>query len=412
MKKTVIELFAGVGGFRVGLNNVKLNNGKVEESNDWDFVWSNQWEPSTKAQPAFNCYVQRFGESVNNINEDIVNINVNDIPKHNLLVGGFPCQDYSVARPLSKEKGIHGKKGVLWWEIHRIIKYYKTPFLLLENVDRLLKSPANQRGRDFGIMLKSLSDLGYGVEWRVINAADYSGAQRRRRVFIFAYHKSTYYYKTIIDLSDTIYKKGLFANLFKVESLPNKKRVTEFNLPNDNLYEYTESFKNVFYNSGVMVKGKVLSIDTISCKEEIVPIKTILEKRVSDKLFYFTAEQIKKHKYLKDSKSIPRKTPNGDLYYYTEGSMSFPENLNLPGRTMLTSEGTINRSSHVIKDLKTNKLRKITPVEAERLNGFSDNWTDTGMTIRQRYFMMGNALVVPMIKRIETGLNTIFDNEK
>lgn len=185
MKKTVVELFAGVGGFRVGFNSVKLNkNGKTIEKPNFEFVWANQWEPSTKSQDAFDCYQKRFGQSENHSNEDISKVDKKLVPDHSVLVGGFPCQDYSVARTLSNEKGIQGKKGVLWWQIYEILEVKRPPFVLLENVDRLLKSPSKQRGRDFGVMLRCLDDLGYAVEWRVINAADYGFAQRRRRVFI------------------------------------------------------------------------------------------------------------------------------------------------------------------------------------------------------------------------------------
>ena len=169
------ELFAGVGGFRVGLE---------ESDSNWKTVWANQWEPSRKSQYAFECYVSHFGKNKNYINEDIASIDKNDIPDHNLLVGGFPCQDYSVAR--SGAKGMEGKKGVLWWQIRDVLEAKSPKFVLLENVDRLLKSPASQRGRDFGVILACFNDLGYTVEWRVINAADYGFAQRRRRTFIFA----------------------------------------------------------------------------------------------------------------------------------------------------------------------------------------------------------------------------------
>jgi DNA (cytosine-5)-methyltransferase 1 len=217
MDKTVVELFAGVGGFRVGLNNVKLVKGKVKETPAFDFVWANQWEPSTKAQHAFDCYITRFGNTIHHSNEDISTVNKKSIPDHTLLVGGFPCQDYSVARSLSKEQGIQGKKGVLWWEIHEILKVKRPPFVLLENVDRLLKSPSKQRGRDFGVMLRSMNDLGYGVEWRIINAADYGFAQRRRRVFIFGFHKSTNHYKSMKSLTqnELLVTNGLFASSFQ-----------------------------------------------------------------------------------------------------------------------------------------------------------------------------------------------------
>ena len=180
-KLKVVELFAGVGGFRLGL-----------EKSNYKVVWSNQWEPLTKTQHASMVYEARFGEE-NHSNQDIATVPTDEIPDHDLLCGGFPCQDYSVATTLQNSKGLKGKKGVLWWSIHRILedKKNKPKYLFLENVDRLLKSPAKQRGRDFAVMLQSLNELGYAVEWRVINAADYGMPQRRRRIFFIGYHKST-----------------------------------------------------------------------------------------------------------------------------------------------------------------------------------------------------------------------------
>ena len=190
MEKTMCELFAGVGGFRVGLE---------KSDSSWNTVWANQWEPGKKSQHAFDCYVKNFGENKNYINEDIASVNKETIPNHNLLVGGFPCQDYSVAH--TGAEGIEGKKGVLWWQIREVLETKQPKFVLLENVDRLLKSPANQRGRDFGVILACFNDLGYSVEWRVINAAEYGFAQRRRRTFIYAYKNSTKYFKRIEDKS-------------------------------------------------------------------------------------------------------------------------------------------------------------------------------------------------------------------
>src|SRR3989344_392807 len=187
----VVELFAGVGGFRIGL----------EKAGTFKTIWSNQWEPATKKQHASETYIARFG-SDGHSNEDISKVKVSDIPDHELLVGGFPCQDYSVARTLSQATGLQGKKGVLWWEIHRILKEKGTKapkYLILENVDRLLKSPASQRGRDFAIMIASLNDLGYIVEWRIVNAAEYGMPQRRRRVFILGYHQGSPIHSKIVS---------------------------------------------------------------------------------------------------------------------------------------------------------------------------------------------------------------------
>lgn len=413
MKKTVVELFAGVGGFRVGLNNIKEfdnETGRAIENGDWEFVWANQWEPSTKSQPAFDCYTTRFGESPNHVNEDIGLIDKKTIPDHSLLVGGFPCQDYSVARSLSGEKGIEGKKGVLWWQIYDILKAKKTPFALLENVDRLLKSPSKQRGRDFGIMLKGLSDLGYGVEWRVINAADYGMPQRRRRVFIFAFHKSTEYYKQVKKQSfeDNIYYESLFAKTFEVDKITlSKHKPTSQNLNvYEDIYDISDNFTDRFRNAGLMIKGKYLSIETHPVLTEQYKLKNILEGRVAND-FYLNEKHIEKFKYLKGSKRIQRTRPNGEPYFYSEGSMAFPDKLDAPGRTMLTSESSINRSTHVVQKAKASKLRFITPIEAERLNTFPDNWTNTGMTKKQRYFMMGNALVCEVINRLSAKISEI-----
>lgn len=417
MDKKVVELFAGVGGFRVGLNNIKdfdEETGRAIENGSWDFVWANQWEPATKSQPAFDCYTTRFGESPNHVNEDIGLIDKKDIPKHTLLVGGFPCQDYSVARTLSGEKGIEGKKGVLWWQIYDILKVKKTPFALLENVDRLLKSPSSQRGRDFGIMLRGLNDLGYGVEWRVINAADYGMPQRRRRVFIFAFHKSTIYYKEVLkqNFTDNIYYEGLFARTFELDKITQSKhKPTSMDLNNfKDIYDVSDNFSNQFRNSGIMIKGKFHSEETYPVLHKQFKLIDLLERRVANH-FYLTPEQIKKFEYLKGSKRIERVRPNGEPYFYSEGAMAFPEHLNMPGRTMLTSESSINRSTHVVQLSRKSKYRLITPIEAERLNTFPDNWTNSGMTQKQRYFMMGNALVCDVVSQLENRISKIVEKE-
>ena len=412
MKKTVIELFAGVGGFRVGLNDIHGfdNNGKAIENRDWKFVWANQWEPATTVQHAYDCYVTRFGNECSN--EDISKVNSKDIPNHALLCGGFPCQDYSVARSLSKEKGIEGKKGVLFWDIARILKDKETPFFLLENVDRLLKSPSKQRGRDFGIMLRTLSDLGYNVEWRIINAADYGAAQRRRRIFIFGWRKTTKYNENIdyIGPKYLITQEGLFAKAFPINQEDSKYKYIDLSLYEDTV-DMTKNFKAEFENSGVMISGKVWTRKVTPIYEKPITIAQIREKRKGLDKYILTGEKLEKFEYLRGGKKILRTRPDGTEYYYSEGSMSEYDSLDLPGRTMLTSEGSVNRSTHIIPDKETGKLRLLTPIEAERLQSFPDDWTNTGMPENRRYFMMGNALVTKVINRMEPILREIIENQ-
>ena len=150
-KLKVAELFAGVGGFRIGLENT--NNQMFE------VTWGNQWEPGKKVQHAFDCYSTKFNTGVHS-NEDIAKVSDKELADTNadLVVGGFPCQDYSVARSLNGELGISGKKGVLFWQIVRVIQNTIPKYVLLENVDRVLKSPSSQRVRDFAVMLSTLNE--------------------------------------------------------------------------------------------------------------------------------------------------------------------------------------------------------------------------------------------------------------
>ena len=411
MKKTLVELFAGVGGFRVGLNHVELKNDKVIEKGNWECLWANQWEPATKNQEAYDCYIKRFG-SDNVSNEDIFSVDKKDIPDHTLLVGGFPCQDYSVAQSLTTSKGIDGKKGVLWWAIDETLEVKRPPFVLLENVDRLLLSPARQRGRDFGMILRSLYDNGYDVEWRVINAGEYGLPQKRRRTYIFAYHKSTNYYKEMSKYKDreVIFEKGMFINQFPIKD--EYEAINEADLAGfKDLVEVSNMFKCTFYNAGRMHDGGIYTVKVKSDYNLIYPLRNIREENEVDSKYFLSGDKLKKFEYLKGSKRIPRVKPNGEPYFYAEGAMPFPDNLDAPARTMLTSEGGVSRTTHVIEDFKTKKPRILTPVECERIDGFPDGWTDTGMSEKKRYFMMGNALVVGVIERIGTEIEKIIENE-
>lgn len=414
MKKTVVELFAGVGGFRVGLNHINEfgADGRAIENGSWDFVWASQWEPSTKMQPAYECYITRFGnEDVSN--DDIAEVDKKEVPNHSLLVGGFPCQDYSVARTKSNEKGIEGKKGVLFWEIAKTLEEKETPFFLLENVDRLLKSPAKQRGRDFGIMLRTLYDLGYNLEWRVINAADYGRAQRRRRVFIFGWKNDSNYSKNHQDttVEEFVKAHSLLARSFSI----NQENITKLKQDDIKTYkdtvEMTNKYQFLFENTGAMIDGSITTFKSEPINEKSITLREILDNETDKEEYFLSEKQLSKFKDLKGSKRIPRLRPNGEIYYYSEGKMNTVDPLDLPGRTMLTSEGTVNRSTHVVMDPETNRRRFITPIEAERLQDFPDNWTNTGMSKRNRFFMMGNALVTGIVGRLEPLLAEIIEAE-
>lgn len=408
MEIRIVELFAGVGGFRIGLERADADVFKT--------IWSNQFEPATKVQHASRVYVKRFGTD-NHINEDIALVKSQDIPIHDMLVGGFPCQDYSVARVLSQAAGLEGKKGVLWWQIYRIIKdkgSSKPKILFLENVDRLLLSPAKQRGRDFAIILQSLSDLGYVAEWRVINAADYGMPQRRRRTYILAYSKESILGGSMKDPTEWLFDEGVFAKAFPIhdynETFPlcmNKlKSYSEMDLA-DLSEEFNKNNKlKPFENAGIMMEGAYWTYKSVpNYNGKYVTLGDVLVKGEDRKYltddFYVSEEDLPKWNYLKGAKHEPRKKSNGEIFYYNEGGMCFPDALDKASRTIITSEGgaTASRFKHVIKDPVDGRLRRLLPIELERLNMFPDNHT-LGENDTKRAFFMGNALVCGIITNI------------
>ena len=411
----VLELFAGVGGFRIGLENANPDYFRT--------LWSNQWEPSRKSQDAFEVYNYHFPDS-ENINISIADITDEQFAEMNadMIVGGFPCQDYSVARSKKNEQGIEGQKGVLFWEIVRATRIIRPRFLILENVDRLLKAPSKQRGRDVAIMLTAFNNLGYSVEWRVINAADYGRSQRRRRVFFFIYRNDIPFalqmdqrfeeQEQVFDenrYDDYIFHEGLFATQFPIMNTPVKKRHVYYELPED-IVEVSDNFSGTVWNTGVMRHGRYYSIDTAPNYDgEPITLGEILqnEEEVPEKFFINDPAKLEKFQYLRGPKRIERTSADGHTYIYSEGGMSPTDDLNLPGRTMLTSEGTVNRSTHFLH--VNERYRLITPVEAERLQDFPDNWTAlkklsdgtvTEVSDKMRMFFMGNALVTDIVRKI------------
>ena len=409
-----IELFAGVGGFRVGLE-------KESNKGQFSIVWSNQWEPGSKVQSASDIYVKNFGDENHSCEDvtEVVNRRFKTIPDHDLLVGGFPCQDYSVARSLKKASGIKGKKGVLWWSIYNIIrkKRSKAPrYLMLENVDRLLKSPTSQRGKDFAIMLASLSDLGYAVEWRVINASDYGMPQKRKRVYIMAYRKNTSAYKKIKKLSkDGLSSNWIFNDGLMQEAFPmtfSDMFADSFNIEgsvediSENHEQFNES-KRPFANAGLILDRQVFtSKGKAIFKGEPILLDHVVQKN-EDKIpdeFFIDESDLKEWKKAKNAKSIPRVSKDGYEYNYSEGNMAFPDKLDRPSRTIVTGEGgkSVSRFKHVIQT-DSGRYRRLLPLELERLNMFDDDWT-LGAPDAKRAFFMGNALVVGIVEKLSNSL--------
>ena len=400
----VAEMFAGVGGFRVGLEGYG-NPGDalyMPPAGDFHTVWANQWEPpgTEGRQFAWRCYESRFGAGscVNRNIEDVLDdfeAGICEIPDFDLLVGGFPCQDYSVSKPAPQAKGIEGKKGVLWWSIERMLRLKRPKYALLENVDRLLKSPTAQRGRDFAIMLSCLARLGYSVEWMVVNAADYGMPQRRRRVYILA------------ELNPPIAPRCIMKS-FPFE--PRSDESKSFWIPDDP-FEVSRTFgggrKSPFMSYGRMHGSYVFTYEAeprydgprITLGDILVPDSDVPGQ------FFISPESLERWEYLKGAKREPRVAKNGHEYVYSEGPVAFPDPLDRPSRTILTSEGGSgpSRMKHVVMG-GSGRLRRLVPNELDQLQCFPKGWTE-GLTDSQRAFCMGNALVTEIPHRIGVELS-------
>lgn len=402
-KIKVVELFAGVGGFRIGLEGA---------SDDYDTIWNNQWEPSTIHQDASLVYKARFG-SKGHCNKDINTVLTKDIPNHDLMVGGFPCQDYSVASTLSRSGGIEGKKGVLWWQIYRILNEKgdnRPKYLFFENVDRLLGSPAKQRGRDFAIILASLADLGYIVEWRVINAAEYGMPQRRRRTYIVGYHNDSPIASKVRKLKDWVLYDGVMAKAFPFR-VKDKTR-SEFDIIGT-IKEVSDNFNkdgkvSPWGNAGVMQDRHIYSVDAEPVYEG--PTMNlggiVVDESFVPEEFFITQDDVAKWEYEKGAKKIERTSKEGFKYVFSEGGMAFPDSLDKPSRTIITGEGgaAASRFKHVVIT-PSGRYRRLIPLELERLNMFPDNHTyHPDVTDGRRAFLMGNALVCGIVQQVGKSL--------
>ena len=406
----VVELFAGVGGFRIGLEGA---------SDAFQTIWNNQWEPSTKHQDASLVYQARFGTD-GHCNKDINTIPTNEIPDHDLLVGGFPCQDYSVAASLSRSGGIEGKKGVLWWQIYRILneKGENRPnYLFLENVDRIINSPANQRGRDFAIILASLANLGYIVEWRVINAADYGFPQRRKRTYILAYRQNSVVANKVENAQQWLLHEGVMASAFPFEV---KGSAVEFTIEGD-IKAVSDNFNSAkkdspFEDAGIMINRQVFTVKSSPCYAGDV-MQTLGDILVDEQFvpeeFFISDEDLPKWQYEKGAKKINRVSKEGFEYVFSEGGMAFPDNLDKPSRTMITGEGGTapSRFKHVVLT-PSGRYRRLIPIELERLNMFPDNHTlHAEVSDGRRAFLMGNALVCGVVQEVGKSLYRFIYNE-
>jgi DNA (cytosine-5)-methyltransferase 1 len=349
-----ISLFAGVGGFDLAL-----------ERNGISVVAS--VEIDKKAQKVLE---KHFPNS--KLFDDVCTIEGKDLyelgfePADGILVGGFPCQDLSVA---GKRAGLAGGRSGLFWEIHRLLAETKTKYFILENVPGLLSS---NEGRDFGIVIGSLAQLGYGVAWRVLDAQHFGVPQRRRRVFIVGCLGDDG--RTPAQILAIAEGRGRYLEKSKQQ----EKSITT-------------STASSLGDIGVeeLINDPILFQAT---RNENI---RIFEKHSPTLAVAGWLRSL--HVFSMHGAMIGRSETAGP-----KGSGFFGDNE--PSYTLTAS----SQARHGVVTIAENAsmVRRLTPVECERLQGFPDNWTD-GQTDGHRYKQMGNAVAVPVIEFLIKNLNEI-----
>ena len=310
------SMFSGIGGFEYGMQQSNYTFENVGYS-EIDHYARNIYE---KHYPNHIC----FG--------DATKINTKDLPNFSLLIGGFPCQTFSLA---GKRAGFNDTRGTMFFELARILKDKRPKYFLFENVKGLL---SHEGGATFQTILEILNELRYNVQWQVYNSRDYNVPQNRERIFIKGYLGR--------------------GGIGKVLSIPRTSEETN-------------------------VRLKKLNIE-VDVKNNTMRLKTNTEKGYDE-------------------------VTNGDGV-----RLAHPTSTKARGRTSKNSTGTLSCSNSCDWGTIDNlRIRRLTPVECERLQAFPDNYTKYGadgslISDTQRYKCIGNAVTTTVITAI---INEMFSDD-
>lgn len=354
---TAIELFAGIGGFRLGLENANIET-----------VWANDIN-----ELCCKVYKSNFGKD-SIVLGDINEISISDIPNHNILTAGFPCQPFSSA---GKKLGVRDRvRGTLFERIVEIIDAKKPKYFFLENVKRLLTM---ENGYHFRVILNALSELDYLIEWRIISPISFGIPQNRDRIFIFGTKlNSPDITSHLLENTSVFLTKEDLINLDNISILMEK-----YMLPLS-----TSTGTNC--NWGIAYKNQMLT-QNLSSLSDIKPrkqLKHILQdEAIVDTQFDFTNDTLER---IKQSKSVNRYCQGVEILYNQEGGSRL--GYTIFGINGIASTLTASTSRHYERYKIGEKFRRLTNVEYARLMGFPDDWCREAKIYNQ-YALFGNAIV-------------------
>jgi len=351
----IADLFGGVGGFRLGIEratnkenreieqqqqskgaNIRHNRNKLNTSSSRGRGRENKRDTTYSCvfyseidKYAVQTYNKNFKE--NHKPTDITKIRAKDIPNFDILCGGFPCQAFSIA---GKRRGFQDTRGTLFFEIARIIKTKRPKIVFLENVKGLLN---HNKGETFRTIIQTISELGYNVQWMVLNSKFFGVPQNRERVFII----------------------GSLRGECRPEILP----FGEINEINNQKQQKQEQYIMDLYNNKIH----------------------------SDRSPTLTEPHHNTLRVMTQVHNMQPRSPNRPSLKYSSGGSG---HLQRDDISYCLDGGNTNAV-----EFNDMKIRRLTPIECERLQGFPDNWTE-GVSDTQRYKQMGNAVTVNVIEAI------------
>ena len=344
---STVELFCGVGGFRIAAERCGLKT-----------LWANDWFPK-----ACKVYEDRFG-SAELVQGDFREL-LASVPAHDILSAGFPCQPFSSA---GKKAGLRDPRGTLFEEIAQVVGQRRPAFFILENVKRLLSM---EHGAHFATILKTLTDLGYFVEWRLLNAMHFGLPQNRQRVFI-------------VGIRD-VEPSELPAHLASIRDL-NLLSDRELNVLEDQWIP-VEHHGSAFPFWGVARDGHFAggNPQDFSAKQQLVSLKTVLESDVSSRFDFTDATE----KRLTESTPINSFVQGVQILWSQNGGARM-------GYTVFGADGlaptlTSTTSRHYERYLINGRYRRLTNVEYARIQGFPDEHC-RAVSVYDQYALIGNAV--------------------
>ena len=309
---TFIDLFAGIGGFHLALNSMGA-----------ECVFASEWDRFAAETYEQNFHLKPFG--------DITKINEKDIPNHDILCGGFPCQSFSIS---GKQKGFEDTRGTLFFDIARIVKYHKPKVLFLENVKNLAN---HDDGKTLKTIIKSLEDFGYSLNIKVLNSSHFGLPQNRERIYIVAFHNS------------------LNSESFKFPSPINKPICLEQILENEPV------------NAKIIERNDIEIYKNYSVSNSLFSDIELLNKPI----------QI----------GIVNKGGQGERIYHTLGHAI----------TLSANGGGVGSKTGLY--LVNGKVRKLSPRECAKVQGFPDNFI-LNASDTQSYKQFGNSVSVNVLQYI------------